>query len=201
MNQYITGAAIKRLREEKGMTQTELAEKLNVSNKAISKWETAKGYPDISLIEPLAETLGVSVMELLSGNNITNSNRSFNMLRSKIYVCPVCGNVIVATGETAISCCGITLIALEAEEADDEHRINVEVVEDEYYVTVDHEMSKEHYISFIADVADDCFQIIKLYPEGNAQARLKMRKTKYIYYYCNRHGLFRVSRKSFIDKL
>lgn len=201
MNQYITGAAIKRLREEKGMTQTELAEKLNVSNKAISKWETAKGYPDISLIEPLAETLGVSVMELLSGNNITNSNRSFNMLRSKIYVCPVCGNVIIATGETAISCCGITLIALEAEEADDEHRINVEVVEDEYYVTVDHEMSKEHYISFIADVADDCFQIIKLYPEGNAQARLKMRKTKYIYYYCNRHGLFRVSRKSFIDKL
>lgn len=192
MNQYITGAAIKRLREEKGMTQNDLAKKLNVSNKAVSKWETAKGYPDITLIEPLAKALGVSVMELLSGNDITNRNRSFNMLRSKFYVCPVCGNVIIATGEAAISCCGINLIALEAEEADEAHGIDIEVVEDEYYVTVNHEMNKEHYISFIADASDNCVQVIKLYPEGNAEARLKLRKTEYIYFYCNHHGLFKV---------
>ena len=98
MNQYVTGAIIKKLREEKGLTQSELAQKLNVSNKAVSKWETAKGYPDITLIEPLARILGVSVMELLSGNDIINQNRSFNMLRTKLYVCPVCGNVIFATG-------------------------------------------------------------------------------------------------------
>lgn len=192
MNQYVTGAIIKKLREERGMTQNELAEKLNVSNKAVSKWETAKGYPDITLIEPLARMLGVSVMELFSGNDVTNRNRSSNMLRSKIYVCPVCGNVIFSTGEAAISCCGVNLISLEAEEPDDCHELKTERVEDEFFVTVNHEMSKEHYISFIADVSEDCVQVVKLYPEGNAEARLKLRGTKYIYYYCNRHGLFRV---------
>ena len=195
MNQYVTGAIIKKLREEKGLTQSELAQKLNVSNKAISKWETAKGYPDITLIEPLAQILGVSVMELLSGNDIINQNRSFNMLRTKLYVCPVCGNVIFATGEAAISCCGISLIALEAEEADEEHSLSIERVEDEYFVTINHEMTKEHFISFIAEMSDDGLQMVKLYPEGNAQTRLKLRRAKYIYYYCNRHGLFRVKMK------
>ena len=195
MNRYVTGAIIKKLREEKGLTQSELAQKLNVSNKAISKWETAKGYPDITLIEPLAQNLGVSVMELLSGNDITNGNRSFNMLRTKIYVCPVCGNVIFATGDTAISCCGINLIALEAEETDEEHSLSIERVEDEYFVTVEHEMTKEHFISFIAEMSDDGVQLVKLYPEGNAQTRLKLRRAKYVYFYCNRHGLFRVKVK------
>lgn len=195
MNQYVTGAIIKKLREEKGLTQSELAQKLNVSNKAVSKWETAKGYPDITLIEPLAQILGVSVMELLSGNDIINQNRSFNMLRTKLYVCPVCGNVIFATGEAAISCCGISLIALEAEEADEEHSLSIERVEDEYFVTINHEMTKEHFISFIAEMSDDGLQLVKLYPEGNAQTRLKLRRAKYIYYYCNRHGLFRVKMK------
>lgn len=195
MNQYVTGAIIKKLREEKGLTQSGLAQRLNVSNKAISKWETAKGYPDITLIEPLAQILGVSVMELLSGNDITNRNRSFNMLITKIYVCPVCGNVIFATGEAAISCCGINLIALEAEETDEEHSLSIERVEDEYFVTVEHEMTKEHFISFIAEVSDDGVQIVKLYPESNAQTRLKLRRARYVYFYCNRHGLFKVKVK------
>lgn len=192
MNTYITGAIIKRLREEKSLTQNGLAEKLNVSNKAISKWETGKGYPDITLIEPLAEVLGVSVIELLSGNDITNRNRSFNMLRSKVYVCPVCGNVIFAGGEAVVSCCGITLPPLEAEEPDEEHGITVETVEDEYFITACHPMTKEHYISFMAALSDDGVQLIKLYPEGNGEARFKIRRIKYLYYFCNRHGLFRI---------
>ena len=57
MNNYITGAAIKALREKNRLTQQQLAEKLCVSDKAISKWETGKGFPDISLIEPLANVL------------------------------------------------------------------------------------------------------------------------------------------------
>jgi len=192
MNQYVTGAMIKRLREERKLTQLELAEKLFVSDKTVSKWETGKGYPDIKLLEPLAKALGVSVFELLSGNDITNSNRSFNMLRTKLYVCPVCGNIIQSTGEAVISCHGITLPPLEAEEQDEKHHLKAEIVEDEYFLTVDHEMTKEHYISFIATASDDGFSIVKLYPEGNAEARFKINRTRRVFYYCNKDGLFEV---------
>ena len=190
MNQYVTGAMIKRLREERKITQQQLAEIMNVSDKAISKWETGRGYPDITLIEPLAEALGVSVIELFSGEDVVNTNKNSNMLRANFYVCPICGNVIYSTGETVVSCCGITLPALEAEPEDEGHALGVEKVEDEYYVTVDHEMSKSHYISFIAAVQGDGCEIRKLYPEGPAEARFKTRLTKHLYYYCNRHGLF-----------
>ena len=193
MNTYVTGAIIKRLREEKNMTQAMLAERLGVSDKAVSKWETGKGYPDITLVEPIAEILGVSVIELLSGGEVTNRNRSFNMKKTKIYVCPVCGNVISATGEAVISCCGVTLPVCEAEEADETHTIRVEAVEDEYYVTLSHEMTKEHYISFIAAVTDNGISLTKIYPEQNAEARFKINRTHAIYAYCNKHGLFKVN--------
>lgn len=190
MNQYVTGAMIRRLREERKMTQSDLAAKLCVSDKTISKWETAKGYPDITLIEPLADILGISVIELMSGNDVINSNKAFRMDRMKFYVCPVCGNVICSTGEALISCCGITLPPIETEEADAEHEIHMEVVEDEYYVSVRHDMNKEHYVSFIAAVMDNGYEIVKLYPEGAAEARFKISRTRKIYCYCNRHGLF-----------
>ena len=193
MNQYVTGAMIKRLREEKKITQQQLAEIMNVSDKAVSKWETGRGYPDITLIEPLAEALGVSVIELFSGEDVINTNKVSNMLRAGLYVCPVCGNVIYATGEAVISCCGITLPALEAEPGDDGHSVSVEKVEDEYFVIINHEMTKTHYISFIASVQDDGCEIRKLYPEGPAEARFKIRLTKRLYYYCSRHGLFEVA--------
>ena len=193
MNQYVTGTMIKRLREDKRMTQQLLAEKIGVSDKAISKWETGKGYPDISLIEPLAEALGVSIIELFSGEDVVNTNKSFNMQRMKLHVCPVCGNIIQSTGEAVVSCCGIVLPALEAEPEDDAHHLHFEKVEDEYYVTIRHEMSKTHYISFIIALKDDGSEIRKLYPEGNAEARFKISRTKCFWYYCNKHGLFRAS--------
>ena len=193
MNQYITGAMIKRLREERRMTQQQLAEKMHVSDKAISKWETGRGYPDISLLEPLSKALGVSIIELFSGEDIINSNRAFNMLRTKLYVCPVCGNVIQSIGETVVSCHGIVLPALEAECENYAHHLLLERIEDEYYVTIPHEMSKTHYISFIMAVKDDGYELKKLYPEGNAEARFKISRTRYLYYYCNQHGLFKVS--------
>lgn len=194
MNSYVTGAMIRRLREEKNLTQHQLAEKLNVSDKTVSKWENNHGYPDISLVEALADALGVSVIELFSGENVINTNKSFNMLRAKFYVCPVCGNIICSTGEAVISCCGIVLPALEAEPEDEAHRPYVEKVEDEYYVSLPHEMSKTHYISFIAAVRDDGCEIKKLYAEGNAEARFKISRTKYLLYYCNLHGLFKYGR-------
>ena len=193
MNQYVSGAMIRRLRERKGMTQQQLAEKLNVTDKAVSKWETNRGYPDISLVEPLADALGVSIIELFSGESVLNTNKSSNMLRMKFYVCPICGNIIHSTGETVVSCCGIVLPVLEAEPPEAAHRLNVEKSEDEYYVTIPHEMSKKHYISFIAAVKDDGCEIKKLYAEGNAEARFKISRTKYLLYYCNMHGLFKAS--------
>ena len=149
MNTYVTGATIKKLRESKGITQQQLANEIGVSSKAVSKWETAKGLPDISLVESLSHALGVSVMELMSGETVMNKNISSNILFSKFYVCPVCGNVIHTTGETVVSCCGITLPPLEAEETDEEHTINIENVEDEKFITVNHPMTKNHYISFM----------------------------------------------------
>ncbi|MBQ2160938.1 MAG: helix-turn-helix domain-containing protein [Firmicutes bacterium] len=193
MDRYVTGAVIRRLRESKKLTQEELADKLFVTSKAVSKWETGQGFPDISLLEPLAKALDISVIELLSGEDVKNSNRSFNMLRGKFYVCPVCGNVIRSTGEAVVSCCGITLPPAEPEEADDDHMIMKEVVEDEYYVTMDHPMTKDHYISFLAAVTDQGMEFVKLYPQGPCEARFKIRRLKYLYAYCNRHGLFRVN--------
>ena len=191
MNSYVTGAAIKELREMRNLTQAALAERIGVSSKTVSKWETGKGLPDISLLQPLAQALGISVIELMNGEHITNKNISANMMRTKFHVCPICGNIIHSTGNAVISCCGITLPPLEAEETDEDHTVAVENVEDEQFVTVRHPMTKEHFISFVAYVTSDRLQLVKLYPEGNAETRLQMRGLGYLYWYCNRHGLFR----------
>ena len=190
MNTYVTGTTIRQLRESRRITQAELAEKIGVSSKTISKWETAKGLPDISLLQPLAQALGISVIELMNGEQIRNKNVSANMLRSKFYVCPICGNAIHALGNAVVSCCGITLPALEAEEADEDHTLTIEAVEDEHFITIHHPMTKAHSISFIAFVTSDRVQLVKLYPEGNAQTRLRLYGRGYLYYCCNQHGLF-----------
>ncbi|MBQ6685562.1 MAG: helix-turn-helix domain-containing protein [Firmicutes bacterium] len=190
MNQYVTGAVIRELREKNHMTQWELAEKLCVSDKTVSKWETAKGYPDITLLDPIAKVFGVSVAELMSGNAVNNVNVSANMMRSKFYVCPVCGNSFHSMGEAVIHCHGVQLMPLSAEEVDEHHGISVEVVEDEYFVRVDHDMTKKHYISFVAALSYDKIQLVKLYPEGNPECRFKINGVKKIYFYCNKDGLF-----------
>ena len=192
MDNCVTANTIKQLREAKGLTQNELAETLNVSDKTISKWETAKGLPDITLIEPLAKALNVSVLELMSGNTVTNKNISANILRSKFYVCPICGNIIRTVGDAVISCCGITLPQLVAEEPDNNHLLKFEKVEDEVFITMSHEMAKQHYISFFVYLTSDKVQFVKLYPEGNAEARFKLQGSGLFYYYCNQHGLFKV---------
>lgn len=192
MDRYVTGAMIRRLREGRGMTQGELARLVDVGDKAVSRWECGRGYPDITLLEPLASALGVSVAELLAGADVSNANRSANVLRSKLYVCPMCGNVLFAMGEAVVSCCGIALPSLEAEPAEGEHAIDVELVEDELYVSLAHPMSKDHHVSFIAAASPDRVQIVKLYPEGDAAARFRRSGVRDAFAYCNRHGLFRM---------
>ncbi len=204
MDNYVTGAVIKALREKQNMTQEELAQKICVTGKAVSKWETGRGFPDIGLLENLGKALGVSVIELLSGESITNRNKACNMARGNFYVCPVCGNIIHTTGEAVISCCGITLPALEPEileaenpeaetiEAAEGHAIRIERIEDEYFVSLNHPMTKDHYISFLAALSDQGLQLVKLYPEGPAQARFKIAGVRRIYAFCRLHGLFSV---------
>ena len=193
MNQYITGTTIKTLREKHHLTQAELAAKLSVSDKTISKWETAKGYPDISLLESIARAFDISITELLSGNAVNNGNVSANMLRSKFYVCPVCGNSFHCMGEAVIHCHGVQLMPAQPEETDEHHKIFIEGVEDDYYVRIEHDMTKEHYISFIAVLSPDRVQMVKLYPEGASEARFPTRGVKKILFYCNRDGLFSIN--------
>ena len=191
MNNYITGKIIKELREKEHLTQLELANIINVSDKAISKWENGKGLPDITLIEPLSKALKVSVIELMNGEYIMNQNKSSNMLKSKFSVCPICSNIIHTMGENLNSCCGISLPILEPELENKGHTINCEIIENEYYISIEHEMTKGHYISFIAYVTNDRCEIVKLYPEQNAEAIFFNRGKGIIYAYCNKDGLIK----------
>ena len=191
MNNYVTGTTIKNLREKQNLTQGQLAEKIGVTDKAVSKWETGKGLPDISLIEPLANALNISVIELFAGEHVTNRNVSSNMKRSKVYVCPICGNVVRTIGEAVISCCGITLPALEAEEPDSKHGLEVEKKDGQYYAKIDHPMTKQHYISFMMYVSDGSVVFRKLYPESEAECWFSFKGHGYIYAYCSQHGMFK----------
>jgi len=190
MNQYQIGSLIKEFREKKNYSQASFANLLGVSDKAVSKWETGKSYPDITLLGDIAKELQISVEELLAGNAVRNVNVSANMLHAKFYVCPVCGNVIYSMGEASINCHGVSLCPLQKEEADEEHSLEVSKVEDEYYVTMQHPMGKEHYISFVAAVSSDRIQLQKFYPEGNVECRFKMNGVKELVFYCNQNGLF-----------
>ena len=90
-----------------GSNSAEIAEKLFISDKTVSKWENGKGYPDISLLESIAKVFDVSVTELMSGKTVSNINQSGNMMRSKFYICPVCGNVELNHTSDRCPICGI----------------------------------------------------------------------------------------------
>ena len=192
MDKYLTGATIKDLREKRGMTQAQLANLICVSDKAVSKWETGAGYPDITLLESIAGALRVSVAELLSGSAVKNANVSANMLRSRFYICPICNNTVHAMGEAHISCHGIALPPLSAEPIDKEHQVSATCMGDELFVQVDHAMSKSHHIVFLAAASPDSMQITRLYPEGPAQAYFKRSGVQNLYLCCNKDGLFSV---------
>ena len=187
---YVTGNTIKTLREKHRITQKALAEKINVSDKTISKWETNKGLPDIGIVEELAKALGVSLTELLTGDLKTNENTAGNMKKTQFYVCPICGNIITAVGEGDFSCCGIRLPVQEAEVPEKEHAVSVENIDNEYFVTMEHPMSKEHYVSFISYVTLDSVEIVKLYPEQDISVYFRKKGHGSLYVYCNRQGLY-----------
>jgi len=184
------GKLILSLRKESRMTQKQLADAMNISDKAISKWERGLGCPDVSLLRELSEILDVNIERILLGNLEPNDADGGNMKKVKFYVCSNCGNTLTATGEAEVSCCGRKLVPLVPNLADEIHKLTVEEVENDFYVTFTHEMSKTHYISFIAYVTCDRALLIKLYPEQNGEVRFPKMYGGKIYYCCNQHGLW-----------
>lgn len=185
---YIDGKMIRSLRETRNMTQAELGEKLGVTDKTVSKWETGRGLPDITILPELAGCLGVSVVELMAGETISNDNVSANMKKTRFYVCPVCGNIIQAVGQGLIACHGITLPPQEAEEAGD--IMTVACLENDYVVTIESPMRKDDYVSFAAYVSSDSTQLVRLYPEQEPMARFMRKGHGVIYAYDVRRGLY-----------
>ena len=185
-----TGNLMKTLRREQGMTQKEVAEKLGVCAKTVSKWETGNGFPDVSLIGELSKIFQVDIAKLLAGEMPAGKTESCNVIRTKFYVCPVCGNVLTNIGSAEITCCGRKLMAGKPKPADERHSLQLETMEDEYYITYSHPMTKEHYISFVSYVRFDRVLFIKLYPEQNGEVRFPQMRGGKLYYYCNQHGLY-----------
>lgn len=184
------GRLIFDLRKEKGLTQKQLADAMNISDKTISKWERGLGCPDVSLLHELSEVLSVNIEKILLGDLDPNNTDGGNMKKIQFYTCPTCGNIMTSTGDAEISCCGRKLTALIAKPSDEKHNINIETIEDDYYITFSHEMSKTHYINFIAYVSCDRILFVKLYPEQSGEVRFpKMRGGK-MYFSCNQHGLW-----------
>lgn len=184
------GQVILSLRKEKQLTQKQLGDLLHVSDKTISKWECGLGCPDVSLLQQLSGVLKVNLEQLLTGDMEPNDRNGGNMKRIQFYQCPVCGNLLTATGEADISCCGRKLEAMPVKKSDTQHHLNVETIEDDYYITFEHEMTKVHYISFVAYVCCDRILIVKLYPEQEGQVRFhKMHGGKF-YFGCNQHGVW-----------
>jgi len=192
------GALIKSLRNEKQMTQKQIASQMNISDKTISKWERGLGCPDVSLLSELSNIFEINIQQILDGQININEKSSGNLKRIKFYICPCCENIINNTGSADIYCCGRKLIPLEAKIPDQDHKVTVEEEDNEYYITFNHEMSKSHYISFLSYVTGDCYLFFKFYPEQAAAVRIpklatgKLNKKNgaKLYYYCSNHGLW-----------
>lgn len=125
------GKLICTLRKEKGMTQRQLAECMNISDKTVSKWERGLGCPDVSLLSELSNLFHVDLSELLRGQLTANDILGGSMKRIRFYVCPSCGNVLTALTGTSISCCGKKLQPLEWRKAESADKLAVERIEND----------------------------------------------------------------------
>ena len=189
MDQVKTGQLIKRLRTELGMTQKQLAERINVSDKAVSKWERGNGCPDVSLLSALADVFGTDIRVLLSGEIDKNESEKGNMKKLKFYVCKDCGNIITSTSEASVTCCGNHLSAPNPRKADESQQLKIKDIGGEWYITSDHEMTKEHFISFAAFVSDSSVMMFRQYPEWSININLPIYRSGRLVWYCNKCGL------------
>ena len=112
------------------------------------------------------------------------------MKNVRFYVCAICGNTMFSISEVDTSCCGKTLTALNVSAKTETHPMTIEEVEDDYFIKINHEMTKTHYISFVAFVSYDRILFVKLYPEQNAELRIPKMCGDTLYAYCSEHGLW-----------
>ena len=189
MDQEKVGGIIKTLRKDRGMTQLELALCLNVTDRAVSKWERGLGCPDISLLTRLSEIFSVDIGSIIDGDMEENDKRSGNMKKTKFYVCPICGNIITASENTNVSCCGRKLEGLEEKKNVDEE-IKIERVDGtELYISSSHPMTKDDYIFFFSYVTSDSLLLKKLYPEWSVEIRFPWLGHGKIMWYSEKEGL------------
>ncbi len=184
------GGLIRCLRQERGLTQRQLAERMGISDKAVSKWERGMGCPDLSLLPELSDIFHVDLDQLLAGELDSREALGGNMKKTAFYICPDCGNVITAMADAAVSCCGKRLEAAQPQKAAEEDRLTVEAVENDLFLTSDHPMSKDHYITFTALLTGDSLVLRKQYPEWGLQVRLPAIGRGKLLWHCSRHGLF-----------
>ena len=189
MDQVKTGKLIRALRAQKGLTQKALAEAVGVGDKAVSKWERGLGCPDVSLLPELSRVLGVGLEALLSGQLDANDQERGHMKKLNFYVCPDCGNLITAATETGVSCCGRPLLPMEPQTP--EEPLSVEKIDDSWFVSSSHPMTKDHYVSFVALLTGDTLFLRRLYPEWDLQTRIPAFGHGILLWYCTQHGLFR----------
>lgn len=184
------GLFIKGIRQEKGMTQKQLADKMGISDKTVSKWERGCGLPEVSLWKELSAALGVNIEDILKGETEHNSFANGNMKNIKYYICPVCNNLTVSTASAGVYCCGRKLNEVTAQKADETARLKVEESDGDWYITSEHPMEKDDYISFVAFVTADSVQIYKQYPQWTMQARIPKRRHGTLLYYSTTKGMF-----------
>ncbi len=181
------GRLIAGFRKEQGLTQQNMADALNISNKTVSKWECGLGCPDVSLWPELSVILGVDMAQMLEGEITKNRPDAGNIDRVRFYVCPTCQNVLTSTGSASIFCCGRKMEALIPK--DNAPRTQALFSDGEYYITIDHEMNRAHYILFAAFVKSDRVYLRRMYPEQDAAVRFPLEHGGKLYLYCVSHGL------------
>lgn len=131
----------------------------------------------------------MEVEGLLAGELLENEQTGGTMKNLTFYVCPTCGNILTSALGAAVTCCGKKLSPLEAVKAPEEERLSVELIENDYFVSSSHPMTKEHYVSFVALVTGDTLILRRLYPEWDLQTRLPRIGHGKLYCYCVQHGL------------
>lgn len=185
------GKLILYLRKERGLTQKDIADALNISNKTVSKWERGLGCPDVSLLAGLSGVLGADIQKMLEGELDPNKPDNGNISRMCFHVCPTCGNVLTSSNKASVFCCGRKLEPLVPNQHLEHHRMTVEEIDIYNHISIDHEMKKSHFIKFIAYVGADMFLIKRLYPEQSANINIPvMQRGGKLYGYCSRHGLW-----------
>lgn len=190
MDNIKTGQLIRSLRTACGMTQLQLAERLHISDKTVSKWERGLGCPEVSLLPAIADVFGINMESLLAGEMDINDTVGGNMKNLRFFVCPACGNLITATSDAGITCCGKKLAATEPMKAENDEKLSVEIIENDYFISSEHEMTKSHHITFVALLTGDAIMVRKLYPEWNLQTRIPRFGRGKLVWYCTEHGLF-----------